>query len=172
MNQGLHLRLIYTDGIAAANSEVKQLDVYLDGLQIFSAKPIEDIRVNQLKLANGWHTLDVVAISNHPIRYPTRQTKSFVVGPTDQLPKLSLSADDNQNLAVSIQCEGATQVAIEHLGRRIWESTDDKYETTLSCDQTGYGPVQLRPLARVNQQWIAGEPHLYQVPLPAAEPVD
>ncbi len=94
--RGLSLGFSYTDGIEAAKQSIMRLDVYLDGLKILSAKPVDDLRANQVKLAHGWHTLDVVATSTHPLQYPTRRATSLVVGPVETLPKLSLTSEDQQ----------------------------------------------------------------------------
>lgn len=170
--QGLNLRLSYPEGLDVADQSILRLEVYLDGLHVFSAKPSEDIHANQLKLGPSWHTIDVVAISNHPLHVPARRTATLIVGSEDQFPKLSLVSDDHQSLSVAVQCTDASQVAIEHLGRRIWESTDENRTVSLAHAQTGYGPVQLRPLALVHGQWVAGQPQTYRVPMPGSESGD
>ncbi len=165
-DRSLALQLKYPNGLPAATKQILQLKVYLDGLFVFSVKPFETLKVNELKLAPGWHTLDVVTIHDHPLRYPTRHSRTFVVGDPSRLPKLTVVSQDQAQLSAQIDCKLAKQFAIEHLGRNIWEANADQDTAQLKISQTGYGPVKLRPLALIDDVWVAGEPIVHQVPMP------
>jgi hypothetical protein len=61
-----------------------------------------------------------------------------------------------RSLQLTVTAAGAKRVAVEHLGRNLFEG--DESEHVIDIENIGYGPVCLTPLAQRDDKWVLGKP--------------
>lgn len=155
---------------AAARARIQQLELYLDGRLVQTIPVADKLQLKKANLSPGKHQLTVAAVSRHPLRLKTLQSLRFDGPNTASPPSLEARFDGNGPdagvITATLTGEGASQLAIRHLGRQLATSDSSQATFELPVTQTGYGPVRLIPEALIGENWVSGEPVTVDIPLP------
>jgi len=161
------MRVKFSDPMPTVIAKVSRLDMYFGGRLALSSKPVADVRVNTAGLPRGWHEVTLVAVSNHPLQMSSLASTYVLIGVPEDCPTLRATLNaSNDSVTASIDIKNATQIAIEHQGRRIVETDPIASDINIPVQKVGYGPVRLTPLAKIDDVWISGKPIIIDIPLP------
>ncbi len=169
-DQAVQVGLKFWRGPAVAQARIQELELFIDG-RLVNVVPLTDkLNLQKERLVPGKHELTIAAVSRHPLRLKTLQSLSFDGPATAQPPSLQTQFDAGGSaggvITATLAAEGASKLAIRHLGRRIAEADMGQATLKLPVSQTGYGPVRLIPEALIGENWVSGTPVTIDVPLP------
>lgn len=176
-DSGVELKLNFPSGFSVASKRLANLEVYVDGKLSLVTQPVQTIQIDQGSLRPGWHQIAVVGVSRHRLQMKTWQIAEVRVGGEEACPRIDArvrrqsqaEADEagfehaQHVLEIELVAPGADRVAVEHLGRRIIDTTDIARLSTVPIDVVGKGPVRLTPLALRDAVWIPGKPVIIDV---------
>lgn len=176
-DDAIDLNLHFAQDFSIAAPKLARFEVYFDGKLSLVTQPAQTLRINRAGLPPGWHLVAVVGVSSHRLEMKTWQTASVLIGSEGDCPVIdaqvkrqSRSEADQagrdhpgQLLEIRVTAPQADRVAVEHLGRRIIDSTTFDHSFAIPTDIVGAGPVRLTPLALRDSVWVSGKPLIIDV---------
>lgn len=162
LSDAFEFRIRFWRDVQLAAAKLNRFEFFFAGRLALATKPVANLRVNRAGLPQGWHQVTVVGVSKHPLEMRTSQSTWVLVGEEANCPTLQASLQDagdaskSKMIRLEVTAPDATRVAVEHLGRRLFESDEPRQE--IAIERVGYGPVRLTPLAKHGDAWIPGKP--------------
>lgn len=143
----------------ATQIRATKVAIQIDGLSMRAADVQQNVNVKLGQLPSGYHEIQVILISDDPLKQRSMQVIPVWVGDTDLIslsvanskekaePKISLAKGKFQ-VAVKAP-EGCSEVSIHHHHEQIATSKPDGTEVQIELDprQLGMGPVRLQARA-------------------------
>ena len=157
--ESVDLRLQFWRAFPISAARMSRMELFFSGRLASVTQPAESIRVKKLGLPLGWHEVTVTGVSKHPLQMRTSQSTYVLIGEESACPTLEAELVEQagvRSLKLMVKAPNATRVAVEHLGRNLFEG--DEAEYVVDIQKVGHGPVRLTPLAQINDKWVLGKP--------------
>lgn len=162
--------------LAAQGQAIRELRVFLDGLEWGHVPPKQAIKLVTTNFSDGFHELRIVAIEQSLIESQGRQIIPLWFAQGEQLPEASLQPqqdkyDWGQPIVVRASLDGATQLEIYHNRRQLGVSPGEKAEFRVDPQELGSGPVTLDVVGVLPgppQQRVSARPLSFEIGWPAS----
>lgn len=148
--------------VATGETEIARYEIFMDGRFSGALLPGQPLSFESSQLADGYHELRIVAISDHLLRTQSRHILPFTVDNHQQSIQL-LRAGDGQlkvsdEVSLSIVSTLDLPIHVVHAGRQLATVEAGNGEVTLACETLGSETVRLQAQTIVDGKPMYSEP--------------